>query len=137
MGGQERRVDIFLLPLANSGTCWSLLFSLPFTCSELCVPHVFVCLLVMHSIFSGFGASWCVGGPLRVCEGLFSLLPSLSGKRRASFIPQRRSELLDPVAPCYCAPFCSPLHLSPSLPACSEFLVGLCRDLDSIPDLNI
>lgn len=92
--------------------------------------HVIVCLLFMHSAFLGLG-------PLRVCEDLFSLLSSLSGKCRALFIPQRRSELLDPLGPCHCAPFCSLLHVSPSLPACSELLVGLCRDLDSTPDLNI
>ena len=92
--------------------------------------HIVLCLLVMRSAFQGFG-------PLRVCEGLFPLLPSLSGNWRALFIPQRRSELLDLLGPCHCEPFCSPLPVSPALPACPVLLVGPWRNLDSTPDLNI
>lgn len=113
-------------------------------CSFPCSPHALSCggLMLLSAFWSCiqcfhvWGLLGCVW-PLRVCEGLFSLLPSLSGKCRASFIPQIRSELLDPLGPCHCASFCSSLHVSPSLPACSELLVGLSRDLDSTPDLNI
>lgn len=93
--------------------------------------HIILCLFVVHiQLFQGFG-------PLRVCEGLFPLLPSLSGNWGASFILQRRSELLDPLGPCHCEPFCSALHMSLSFPVCSELPVCPRRDLDNTSDLNI
>lgn len=98
---------------------------------SVCVcPISFHAFLLCILLFQGFG-------PLRVCEGLFPLLPSVSGNCRASFIPQRRCELLDPLGACHCEPFFSPLHMSLSFPACSELLVCPWRDLNSAPDLNI
>lgn len=106
-------------------------------CSSLHPSHALswgglmgLCLLVMRSTFQGFVSH-------RVCEGLFPLLPSLSGNWRDLFIPHRSSELLDPLGPCHYEIFCSPLHVSQSLLACLELFVGPWRDLDCAPDLNI
>lgn len=100
------------------------------SCEGSHITHIILCLFWFSSAFQGFK-------PLRVCEGLFLLLLSLSGNQRASFIPWKRTELLDPLGPCHCEPFCSLLLVSLALPACPELLVGPWRDLDSTPDLSI
>lgn len=92
-------------------------------------PCIVLCLLIERSAFLGFG-------PLRVCEGLFPLLPRVGTGGPGSFLREGLNFWILR-GPAILNPFGAPPHVFLALPVCPELLVGPWRDLDSTPDLNI
>lgn len=76
---RERGADISPLPLGSCGAPWSLLSSSPFMCTELWG-------ILYRSLPFDRALAFLGFGPLRVCEGLFPLLPQVGTGGPGSFL---------------------------------------------------